>query len=316
MKFLVILFILSSTVAFSQSQLEQAKSLYEAKKYDESSRLLKTIDKKNSSYAAAQYYLGRIAFDQKDYDAAEEYLEEAIEVNPRVADYHYWLASVWGNIARDANVIKQGILAPRIKDEYEITIKLDPKNMNAHWGLITFYTEAPGFMGGSFDKAFETATAIGKLDQADGHRAKGVIYVKQEKYTEAEREYLAAYKLNPLLIGNVIALYLRGKQNDKAFALLEEASGKDPANMLIVYQIGRTSAITGDRLDRGEECLKKYLTYQPKTNEPSHGGAHMRLGQIYEKRGNKAEAKRSYQTAIKSDPSLKEAQEGLERVSK
>jgi tetratricopeptide (TPR) repeat protein len=97
---------------------------------------------------------------------------------------------------------------------------------------------------------------------------------------------------------------------------MEEASSKDPGNMIIIYQIGRTCALTGERLDRGEECLRKYLTYQPKQNEPSHGGAKMRLGQVYEKKGNKMEAKRCYQAAVKMDPSLKEAKEGLERVSK
>jgi Flp pilus assembly protein TadD len=62
--------------------------------------------------------------------------------------------------------------------------------------------------------------------------------------------------------------------------------------------------------------LRKYLKYTPKPNEPSHGGANMRLGQILEKKGNKAEAKKLYETALKMDSNLKEAKEGLERVSK
>ena len=70
------------------------------------------------------------------------------------------------------------------------------------------------------------------------------------------------------------------------------------------------------KLDRGEECLKKYLTHTPAQNEPSHAGANMRLAQIKEKRGNKAEAKKLFETALKMDGSLKEAKEGLERVSK
>jgi hypothetical protein len=42
----------------------------------------------------------------------------------------------------------------------------------------------------------------------------------------------------------------------------------------------------------------------------------MRLAQIKEKRGNKVEAKKLFETALKQDGSLKEAKEGLERVSK
>ena len=316
MKTLSAVLLLCSLAVYSQGTLDQAKKLYDTKKYEESSRLLKTVGEKDPSYAASQYYLGRIAFDQKDYDAAEEHLEAAIEMNPKVADYHYWLGNVYGNIARDANVLKQGMIAPKIKDEYEATIKLDPKNIDAQWGLITFYTEAPGVMGGSFEKAFETAGAIAKIDKAEGHRANGVIYEEQEKYAEAEKEYIAAYKLKPLTRQSLIAFYIRQKQNDKAFVLLDEALAAEPDNMIVVYQVGRTSAITGQRLEKGEECLKKYLTYTPKENEPSHGGAHMRLGQIYEKKGNKPEAKRSYQAALQIDQSLKEAKEGLDRVSK
>jgi tetratricopeptide (TPR) repeat protein len=247
---------------------------------------------------------------------AEEYIEEAIEINPNVADYHYWLGTCWGNLAQESNVLKQGMLAPKIKAEYEETVRLDPKNMNALWGLVTFYVEAPGFMGGDFNKAFEVATLVSKVDAAQGHRARGMIYEKQEKFADAEKAYLAAHSINPAFSGQVVALYISTNQHDKAFSFLEEASRKDPNNMLVMYQIGRTSAITGKKLDRGEECLMKYLTYQPKQNEPSHGGAHMRLGQIYEKRGAKAEAKKAYETAVRIDPSLKEAKEGLERVSK
>jgi hypothetical protein len=65
-----------------------------------------------------------------------------------------------------------------------------------------------------------------------------------------------------------------------------------------------------------ELCLKKYLNYQPKQNEPSHAGAQMRLAQITEKKGNKAEAQKLFAQALKADASLKEAKEGLERVSK
>ncbi|HZY79682.1 MAG TPA: tetratricopeptide repeat protein [Cyclobacteriaceae bacterium] len=299
-----------------QNQIDQAKTLFEAKKYKEAKAILLKVDDDNKDFAAAQYYLGRIAFDEKELDDAEGYLEEAIEANDKVADYHYWLGNVLGTIARDANVVKQGMLASKIKGEYEKTVALDPKNMDAHWGLITFYTEAPGFMGGSFEKALVEAGAIQKLNEADGHRAYGMIYTKQEKFNDAEKEYLLAYKANPAYTNPIVNFYVSRKQNDKAFALLEEAQKNQPENMLIQYQVGRTSAVTGEKLDRGEQCLIKYLSYQPKANEPSHAGAQMRLGQIFEKRGNTAEAKKRYEAAVKLDPAMKEAKDGLARLSK
>jgi tetratricopeptide (TPR) repeat protein len=110
--------------------------------------------------------------------------------------------------------------------------------------------------------------------------------------------------------------YINQKQYDKAFTIFEEALKKNPEDMMATYQIGKTSALSGQKLDRGEMCLRKYLTYAPKQNEPGHAGANMRLAQIMEKRGKKADAKSLYETALKGDASLKEAKEGLERVSK
>ena len=124
-------------------------------------------------------------------------------------------------------------------------------------------------------------------------------------------------KADPTYVGGLANFYTGQKQYDKAFQLFEEAIQKNPTDFLSIYQFGRTSAVSGQRLEKGEEYLKKYLTtYTPKQNEPSHAGANMRLGQIYEKRGNKKEAKRLYELAVKADSNLKDAKEGLERVSK
>lgn len=301
---------------FCQAQVDQAKTLYEAKKYDEAKKLLTSVKSDNKQYGQAQYYLGRIAYDQKDLDAAEDFLEEAIDTNDKVADYHYWMGNVLGSMARDANVLRQGMLASKVKDEFEAAVALDPSLVDAHWGLLSFYLEAPAVMGGSFDKAKREAEAIRKSNEADGHRAYGRVYEKQELFDKAEQEYKAAYKANPLYTNPLVNFYTSRKQTDKALNFLEELMKTDPNNMLLQYQYGRTTAITGQRMDKGEQCLTKYLGYTPKENEPSHAGAQMRLAQISEKFGRKAEAKKRYEASLQLDPSLKDAKEGLARVSK
>jgi tetratricopeptide (TPR) repeat protein len=311
MRFAILLLI---TGTLSAQNFEKARKFYDEKKYDEAKTILASINEDHKEYAASQYYLGRIAFDQKNYEDAADFLEEAVDANDKVADYHYWYGSAMGTIAQNSNTLKQGFYAPKIKSEFEKTVALDPKNIDAHWGLIEFYTQAPGFMGGSWAKAEETAKGITKIDPAEGHRALGIVYERQEKWNEAEREFIEAYKTNPILVHNLANYYTRQKKFDKAFALFEESLKTDPNNMIFVYQIGKISAISGQKLDQGESAMLKYLAYQPKQNEPSHAGANMRLAQIKEKKGNKAEAKKLFEAAIKADPNLKEAKEGLERV--
>lgn len=303
--------------ASAQTASEQAKRLYDQKKYAEAISALEKVKEEDKDYATAQYYLGRIAFDEKRYDAAADYFEEATEApGGATSDYYTWLGDSYGNIARDANLIKQGMLAPKMKNAWEKAIALDNKNLNARLSLISFYTEAPGFMGGSMDKAKEMARQIMTISPPQGHRSMGNLYYKEKNMSGAEAEYKEMARLDPNLLPLLGNFYVNQKQHEKAFALFDEALKKNPQDMLATYQLGKTSAISGLRLDDGEQALLKYLAYTPKPNEPSHAGANMRLAQIYEKKGRKAEAKQKYEVALKLDGNLQEAKDGLSRVSK
>ena len=316
MKYFLMLALSIPFLAVCQSSIEKGKSLYESKKYEEAEKIFKTVPEKNSDYAAARFYLGRTAFDKKEYDDAADYFEEATEANSKVADYFSWLGDTYGTIAQNSNMIKQGMLAPKMKKAWESAIALDPKNMSARTSLIQYYLQAPGFMGGSIDKAKEVAKQITGFNPAEGHRQMGNVYMNEKKTVEAEKEFLEMVKADPNYVSALANFYTGQKQYEKAFGLFEEAVKKNPDDYGSIYQIGKTSALSGQKLDRGEECLKKYLTYQPKQNEAPLAGAHMRLAQIKEKKGSKMEAKKSFEAALKLDPSLKEAKEGLERTSK
>src|SRR5436190_3012676 len=289
LRFLLCLCVFES--AFAQSKVEQAQKLYESRKYAEAISLLSAVKKDDKEFAGAQYWLGRVAYDQKRLDDAEEFFEEAVDADEKAPEYHNWLANAYAEIAQNANVFKQGLLAPKMKAQWEKAVELSPDYLEPRKSLIQFYLQAPGFMGGSIDKAKETAKQIMKINVAEGHLQMGNIYVKQKNIQEAEKEFLEMVKADPAYISGLAGFYIGQKQYDKAFVIFDDALKKDPQDMRSTYLFGRTSAVSGLRLERGEECLRKYLTYTPKSNEPSLGGANMRLAQIMEKKGNKAEAK-------------------------
>lgn len=313
----IILLALTATLALAQSsRLDQAKAMYEAGKLAEARAAFRSVKKGEAQYAAAQYGLGRIAYDEEQYDDAADFFQEAISANDQVALYHQWLGDTYGTIARDANMIRQGILAPKMKKAWERAIALDANNIDARLSLIEYYMQAPSIMGGSPEKAIEMALQIKKINVVEGHRALGNVYFRQKKIAEAEREFVALAKADPRTRIGLAQFYINQGKFDQAFALLEEMAKENSGDMGAIYQIGKTSALSGQRLERGEECLRRYLAYTPQGDEPSHAGAHMRLAQVMEKKGNKTEAKRYYQLALNKDKSLKEAQEGLERVSR
>lgn len=312
----ILILLLISTQAFAQSNVEKAIKLWESKNNTVAKKILSAINDDDKDYAAAQFYLGRISVGEGNFDDAEGFFEEAVDANDKNAEYYSWLGNTYAVIAQNANPIRQGMLAPKMRTAWEKSIELDPNNVDSRRSLIQFYTQAPGFMGGSIDKAKEMAKQILKLKPAEGHLQLGNIYVKENNPQAAEKEYIEAIKADPTYFSILGTFYINQKQYDKAYTYFEDALKKNPEDYISIYQIGKTSAVSGQKLDIGEECLKKYLAYKPKQNEPSYAAANMRLGQIYEKRGNKVQAKKYYESAVSLDAKLKDAKEGLERVSK
>lgn len=257
-----ITFLLASLtfMAHGQSNLQKGITLYQSKKLEEATKSFKGIEKTSADYGAAQYYLGRIAYDKKEYDDAVDYFKIATEKNSTNGEYFNWLGDAYSGVGSESNVFTQMSVGPKALRAWEKAAQLNPKIINARVSLVDAYIMAPEFMGGGEDKA----KAMAK----------------------------------------------------ETLPLLEESIKSNPENFLQQYRYGKITALTGMNMERGEELLLKYLKHTPTKEEPSQAGANMRLGQIKENQGNKAEAKRYYETALKLDSKLEGAKKGLERVSK
>jgi len=110
-----------------------------------------------------------------------------------------------------------------MKSAWEKAIALDSKNISSRESLIEFYTQAPGFMGGSFEKAKEVANQVIKLNVPLGHRLMGNIFVQEKNIPAAEKEYLLMAKADVLFTPVLGTFYTNQQQYDKAFNLFEEA---------------------------------------------------------------------------------------------
>jgi tetratricopeptide (TPR) repeat protein len=261
---------------------------------------------------------GRAAL-SSDPQKAADLLEKAVTQTPSIAEAHYLLGSAYGMLAQHASIFKQPGLASKTRREFDRAVQLDPNHLEARFGLLQFYVIAPGFMGGSDDKAIRQAEEIRKRDAIMGHRAFGFIYSSQKKPDLARREYLDGVREQPnapMAHYGLAVFYLTSERNYKAAAESFENSVKaDPAFMPGWFQIGHMAALTGANLQRGEDALHKYLTYTPHIDEPPLYRAHFWLGSIYEKQGKRTEARQSYNNSLRMNPGQKDVAEALKRVS-
>jgi len=261
---------------------------------------------------------GKAAMARNDIDAAAALFEKAVAQNPKSAEAHYLLGSAYGSQAEKASIFGQASLAGKTKDEFEKAVELDPNHLDARFGLIQFYAFAPGFMGGSYDKAFAQAAEIRKRDPLRGHRAAAFIYAQQKKTEEAKKEYFDEVKefpKSPRAHLDLGLFYINHKDWKAAGDEFDTALKLDATYMPAVFRLGQLSVLSNTNLSHGEELLRKYLTYTPKSDEPSLARAHYWLGQLYEKQGKKAEAKASFATSLKLNPNQKDVAEALKRVS-
>lgn len=283
------------------------QKLVSEQKYDDARAEAQALIKKNAADDAALHCMGRIYDAQGKSGDAVDWFEKAVKINDKNALHHLQLGNALGTEAQKASKLRQPFLARRIKTEFELAVACDPKLADAHEGLMEFYLQAPGFMGGSLEKAKEQAQIIATLSVYDGHIAAASI-ARHEKDVAGEQKALEAALAAAPDTANAwyqLDLFYQNQQKwPEAFALLERAfKERPPAELVGHFYYGRASAVSGQNLERGEREMKQWLATGGLTASPaSQSAGHWRLGMIYEKAGKKDSARAEYQTAVSLNP--------------
>lgn len=298
--------------------IERATRLFNEAKYAEAKAELITVQRANERVAAVPYFLGRIAMIGSDENEAIRQFERAVQLEDANALYHYWLGSALGEAAKRAGVFRAPLLARRVRKEWERAVELDPNQVDARFGLVGFYAQAPSFMGGSMDKARAQVSEIAKRHAMRGAMARGNVAQYEEK-PEAE---IAAYQQATLLAPDSVVAFaaladalVRAGKPDEAAAAIDGYARRRPDDPWAPYHTGRISGLTGVQIDRGEMALKRFLAAPtPDAPAPTIALAHYYLGKIAEKRGAKDVARVQYQTALKINPKSRLSQQALEAL--
>ena len=205
---------------------------------------------------------GRRAFLSADYKKAGEAFEKAVAADPRNSDYNLWLGRAYGRRAETASVFTAPGLASKARQHFEKAVELNPRNGEALNDLFDYYVEAPGFLGGGFDKAEALIAKIAAVDAAEGHYAQAQLLDRRKQFDEAEQHLRRALDLAPRQVGRVLDLasYLskrgRVEESEKQFEAAEKLAPHSPK---VLYTRAETYIRDHRNLGKAKQLLQQYL---------------------------------------------------------
>lgn len=292
-----------------------AQRAFRAREFDQASAAARVQVDHNPRDGAAVYCMGRINEAQSRSGEAVDWFEKAVRLDEQKAEYHLWLGNALGEEAQKANKFRQPFLARRVKTEFERAVELDSTSLDARHGLIQFYSVAPGFMGGSMERARAQAAVIGRLNPMRGHVETAQLLERERDIAGAEREYAAGVAAAPDSAYAYYALgsyYQRQKRWTEAFATYDKLLAVKPNDVVARVQIGRAAAVSGQNLEAGEQQLTSVLAAPPDEFPPiSASSVHYRLGNIYERQGKAERARAEYTEALRLNPKNEDARKSM-----
>ena len=190
----VLLSLAIAASAAAQAPADGAQ-LFEQRRFAASRAVFTAALKANANDAQALTYMGRLAFNDSAYAQAVEWFEKAVTLDDRNPQLLYWLGRAYGRAARKANPFRAPGLARRARDSFIKALAIDPRHPEAREGLVVFYRDAPGMVGGSVEKAYAELEPLKPVAPFRYWLNLGDLHAHEKKWGEAEAAYRAALAL-------------------------------------------------------------------------------------------------------------------------
>ena len=264
----------------SGGDLDQAHKLYNLTEFQQSLEVLHAVPNKD---AAVYELMGRNYYGQGEFKKATEALERAAALEPGNSGVYLWLGRAYGRRAETSSMITAPGLATKARQFFEKAAQLNPANLDAQTDLFEYYLEAPGFLGGGFDKASATAAQIARISPADGYSAQARLAEKRKEFSSAEAHLRRAVELAPQKIGKLIDLARlftkegRYQEADLSLAKAEQIAPNSPRLMFAKADLYIKSK---RNLDVARELLKRYLSCALTPEDPPRSDAEKLLRQV------------------------------------
>ncbi|MGD0776769.1 MAG: tetratricopeptide repeat protein [Candidatus Solibacter sp.] len=260
--------------------LDRAHKLYNLTEFQQSLEVLQAVPNKD---AAVYELMGRDYYGQGEFHKATEALEKAVALQPGNSEMNLWLGRAYGRRAETSSLITAPGFANKARQFFEKAAQLNPSNIEAQSDLFEYYLEAPGFLGGGFDKASATALQIARISPAEGHWAQAKLAEKRKEYSSAETQLRRAAEIAPQQIGRLIDLARlfteQGRYQDADLSLAK-AEQIAPHSAKLMFAKADLYIKSKRNLAVARELLKQYLSSALTPDDPPRADAEKLLKQV------------------------------------
>jgi Flp pilus assembly protein TadD len=264
----------------ARPELDRAREMYQRTEYDAALRLLAAPPQKDGPVYAL---MGQCYYMEGDPKKASDNFQKAVSLNPNESDYYMWLGRAFGRRAETSSFVTAPGYASKARDAFEKAVELNPGNLEALSDLFEYYLDAPGFLGGGFDKAAVLAGRMAKLNAAEGAWAQARLAEKRKEFATAEQHLRRATDLAPRQVGRVIDLasFLakagRYQESDEAFRRAQVIAPDSPK---LMFARASTYIQNGRNLDLAKQLLRRYLDASLTPDDPPRREAEQLLRQV------------------------------------
>ncbi|HTX99263.1 MAG TPA: tetratricopeptide repeat protein [Bacteroidota bacterium] len=300
---LTLLAILAVTVVFfsttgfqcGSAETTSAKLYMQQKQWDKAEQSLAKAVVKNEKDEEAWYLLGSVRLELKNYMGMNEAYNRALQISDaHKAEISRNRLATWGSMFNEGVRLYNGGMQDSSKytaalDSFRVAIAMEPDSANTYYvaGLCSYakkdYDGAISLLSTCLEKDPKSADAARLLGSVHYQIANDYLNAKNE--SAAQNEFLKAippfekaYELEPdstVNITNLIDVYDRTKNSDKALALTDGAVTKNPNNKFFRYAYG-VFLLKQDKFPQSIEQFSKAIEI-----DPNYSDARYNLGVAY-----------------------------------
>ena len=262
----------------SNPAVSKAEELYQKTDFEASLALLD----KQSPDPCTQFLIARDYFMLGEFKKSVDYLQRAAAAASTDSEYMDWLGRAYGKRAETANPLLAPGLAGKARQAFERAVALDGANRDALSDLFDYYLNAPGFLGGGYDKALAVANKMTRVDPSEAYFAKAELAQKHQQYEAAEQQLRQAVEVAPREVGHLIALakFLANQgRNGESDAVFQQAQKVSPNAPRVWFAKADVLVKQKRNLSEAKTLLKQYVQAPITVDDPPRQQAFQLLKQ-------------------------------------